>query len=193
MSPLRVGLVTVLAGTISIGVAVYGKRWLDDDRNLGARLGGLVGDSELLRSLPEFSFPDLDGRMVRSSRWAGHALILHFWATWCEPCRREMDLLSSVQGAYGERIQVVGIAIDMPEDVAHMVAAQTIDYPILLGGLEAIELSRRLGNRLQGLPYTVIFDAFGRRVYAELGELPADVLDAQVAAVVAAGKPGGRR
>ena len=49
-------------------------------------------------------------------------------------------------------------------------------YEVVLGGLDEIELSRRLGNRTGGLPYTVVFDAIGRRVYDHIGLLDGERL-----------------
>jgi peroxiredoxin len=60
---------------------------------------------------PPITLPDLDGRST--SIPPGPALIVNFWATWCEPCRREMPSLQRLSTQYrSEDLQVVGISVD---------------------------------------------------------------------------------
>lgn len=171
MSTAKVLVVSILAGTLSIGVALVGQRWLDvqtpppGSHQAAAR--GLEG------RLPDLRLPDLSGREVRSSGWADRVVVLNYWATWCPPCLREMPMLVELQRAYADEVQVVGVAIDQPDQVRRFVAEHEINYPILLGDTEAIEVARNLGNRTQGLPFTVIFDALGRLVYSHTGEISA--------------------
>ena len=67
----------------------------------------------------EFTLPDIRGTTRSSSEWEGKARLINFWATWCAPCRREIPLLKTTQAEYGKRnIQVIGIAVDFPEEVA---------------------------------------------------------------------------
>jgi len=172
MSTGKVILVTVLAGLIGIGSAILGQKWLGEGR-MPSLATELRGYSETrLESLPGFRLPDLTGQEIESSSWAGKVLVLNYWATWCPPCLREIPLFAEAQDQYADAgLQVVGIAIDRPEDVETFLEQHPVNYPILIGGTEAIELSRRLGNRMQGLPFTVIFDQRGRRVDAQIGEV----------------------
>lgn len=172
MSTGKVILVTVLAGLIGIGSAILGQKWLGEGR-MPSLATELKGYSETrLESLPGFRLPDLTGQEIESSSWAGKVLVLNYWATWCPPCLREIPLFAEAQDQYADAgLQVVGIAIDRPEDVETFLEQHPVNYPILIGGTEAIELSRRLGNRMQGLPFTVIFDQRGRRVDAQIGEV----------------------
>ena len=51
-----------------------------------------------------------------------------------------------------------------------------LNYPTLVGGLGAMELSRNLGNRLMALPFTIVLDRAGRVVHTQLGPMkPADL------------------
>jgi thiol-disulfide isomerase/thioredoxin len=172
----KVVLITVLASAISIGAAIFGQRLLQDIHGPGAPSGG---GSASLDTLPDFRLPDMTGRKVASNSWAGKVLILNFWATWCPPCLREIPLFIAAQKTYQD-LQVVGIAIDSKEDVAQFLKDHWVNYPILLGDTQAIEVSRKLGNRLEGLPFTVIFDRFGRRTYAKVGEVTRGKLEGQL-------------
>lgn len=131
-----------------------------------------------LEQLPPLRLSTLDGRDIDAGRWAGKVLVLNFWATWCPPCLRELPLFDELQRSHAEAgLQVVGIAVDQKENVEGFLAERPVGFPILLGDTDAIELSRRLGNRLQGLPFTAIFDADGKRVYGHTGEVTRAILD----------------
>lgn len=190
MSTGRVVLVTILAGSISIGLAIFGQEWIAE-RGLSGFLP--TNKADQLNSLPELKLNDVDGREVASNTWAGKILVLNFWATWCPPCVREMPLFIRTQQTLGEgSVQFVGIAIDRVEDVVAFLHSHPVNYPILVGDEAAIEISRRLGNRLQGLPFTVIFDQQGRRVYGRVGEVTQKVLEEQLSALLPARKPVGQ-
>src|SRR5205823_3019351 len=89
---------------------------------------------EPVLTLPEFSLRDRDGKPTSIRSWPGKSLIINFWATWCEPCRREMPLLLKLQ--HDQQIhgfQVVGIAIDFKDAVLKYADAMHITYPVLIG------------------------------------------------------------
>jgi thiol-disulfide isomerase/thioredoxin len=114
--------------------------------------------------------PDLQGRPRSLEQWRGNVLVVNFWATWCAPCREEIPALIKVQDKLGPKgLQVVGIAVDQDDKVRPYAAEMKINYPILVGDLEAIDLARQAGNRLGGLPFTVVFDRKGAAVHSQLG------------------------
>ncbi|MCU0835368.1 MAG: TlpA family protein disulfide reductase [Chromatiaceae bacterium] len=176
MTAGKILLATILAGTLSIGFAVLSQRWLGEGQDVPAALALKRPTGDRLDRLPAFRLPDLTGAELDSGAWDGKAVVLNFWATWCPPCLREIPLLAEVQRAHPDELQVVGIAIDIREEVARFLAEHPVGYPILIGGVEAVEMSRRLGNRLQGLPFTVVFDRSGKRVYSQIGELTETIL-----------------
>ena len=53
-----------------------------------------------------------------------------------------------------------------------------INYPLTVGGLDQIDLSRRLGNKIGGLPYTLVIDRAGRVVKTKLGGISEAELEA---------------
>lgn len=72
-----------------------------------------------------------------------------------------------------EGLQFVGIAVDQHDKVAQFVAKHGINYPIVIGQLDAIKLAESAGNESGGLPYTLVFDRQGRvvnRLYGGLTE-----------------------
>lgn len=99
-------------------------------------------------------------------------LIVNFWATWCPPCRVEIPQFIKVQEKYRSRgLVLVGVAMDKKDAVRAYADEIGINYPVLLGDLEAMELSRKAGNRFGALPFTLIIDRTGRIIATELGGL----------------------
>jgi thiol-disulfide isomerase/thioredoxin len=120
--------------------------------------------------IPDVTLPDLEGRPRHLSEWAGRPLIVNFWATWCEPCRREIPLLEKLRVTHaGSRLEVVGIALDFSDDVIAYAQAAGITYPILVA--EQDGMAAQLFGVGMALPTSVFVDAEGRIVARHVGEL----------------------
>ena len=118
------------------------------------------------------SLPDLQGVQQSISRWKGKVLVVNFWATWCPPCLEEIPIFVRLQQQIGARgLQFVGIAIDERDKVVDFARRNGINYPIMVGQLDAIELSKTAGNEKGGLPYTLILDRSGQVVSQHYGAL----------------------
>lgn len=127
---------------------------------------------KVLNDLPDFTLLDLNGKPQSISQWRGKILILNFWATWCPPCREEIPEFMRLQNELGiNGLQFVGVAIDEIKDVTQFATSIGINYPMLIGNDNALQLSEQLGNRLQGLPFSVIFNREGHVVYKGVGSL----------------------
>ena len=116
------------------------------------------------------SFRDLDGRTQPLGQFQGRTLVLNFWATWCAPCREEMPGFERLARRWsGRGVAFVGVSQEAPEIVARFARELRITYPLWVGGDEAGELARRLGNRVQALPFTVVLAPTGVVAAAKLG------------------------
>jgi thiol-disulfide isomerase/thioredoxin len=122
--------------------------------------------------LPEFALKDLSGKSTAISTWSGKSLIINFWATWCAPCRREMPLLKALATDWaGRDLTVVGIAVDHRDEVEEFVARFKIDYPILIGEQDALDVAAKFGMDSPAFPFTVFTDRRGEVVALFVGEL----------------------
>ncbi|MET0103756.1 MAG: TlpA disulfide reductase family protein [Sedimenticola sp.] len=145
----------------------------------GAQKIQLAGKGE--KTLPAFAFTDLEGRVRQQSEWKGKILVVNFWATWCPPCRQEMPMFIEMQEKFAAQgLQFVGIAIDDPGLVQDFYDVYGINFPVLIGGADAIQLSNRLGNRFESLPFTAIFDRDGNTRYVHAGLMTETILEKQL-------------
>jgi peroxiredoxin len=85
---------------------------------------------------PDFSLSTLDGKTMKLSDFRGKAVLLNFWATWCEPCKVEMPWFVDLQKKYaGQGLQVLGVAMDdaSPSDISSFAEKMGVNYPVLIG------------------------------------------------------------
>lgn len=126
----------------------------------------------MARAMMAMRVPDLRGQTRSLGQWRGRVLVVNLWATWCAPCRKEIPMLVKMQDKHGAAgLQIVGVAIDRRDPVRAFAREFGINYPVLLGGMEWIDLSRDLGNRVGGLPFTAVFNRSATVVETFLGQL----------------------
>jgi thiol-disulfide isomerase/thioredoxin len=130
---------------------------------------------------PSFKLADIDGIEHDLSEWAGKHRLLNFWATWCAPCRREIPLLKTFQDEQGENgFQIIGIAVDFPEQVSAYAEMAKFNYPVLVGQEDAMAVAESSGVQFVGMPFTMIVARDGELLNTHIGE----IRDAQLEHIV---------
>jgi peroxiredoxin len=135
-----------------------------------SRIGTAVLSAVLLcgcatsRSAPDFALQDIDGRTFALSQHSGKEIVLlDFWATWCEPCARELPHLEALSQRYkGQGLLVVGVAMDGPETVASVAPFTRrygVTFPVVLDEDTRVA---SLYNPRRAAPFMVIIDRAGR-------------------------------
>ena len=124
--------------------------------------------------LPAIRLPGPDGGLRSLSDFRGKLLVVNFWATWCEPCRREIPLLQTLRRERAkDGVEIVGIALDHRDDVEKYARARDIRYPLLIGEKGGLEAANALGMDTV-LPFSVFADRNGRIITLKVGELHPD-------------------
>jgi peroxiredoxin len=141
-------------------------------RNWGYLPGDLPTEPTLVHSraleAPDFSLPDLDGNSRHLSSLRGKVVLLHFWATWCPPCRAAMPSLEALYQEYKHQgFEVLAVASDARggEVVQPFVAKHRLTFLSLQDTNSHV-------TRLYGvttLPTTYVLDREGRLVTVEVG------------------------
>ena len=125
-----------------------------------ARLGDFIPASPLLPA-PATSFVDLAGSTVSLSEFTGKIVLVNLWATWCEPCLREMPSLERLQSRLGDKIVVVAISEDRG-------GSKTVEPFIGKLGLKSVKIyldpksAMERAFKVQGLPTSFLIDREGR-------------------------------
>jgi len=147
---------------------------------------GASAPASLPETVPDVQIADLNGKPRSLRQYLGRPLLINFWATWCEPCRREMPLLQQLWLAQrAEGLQVLGVAIDARDAVQQYLRATPVGYPILADENAASAAVARFGIE-PVLPFSVFADARGHIVAVRIGELhrpEAEAILSQVRAV----------
>lgn len=144
----------------------------------------LLSLSVLLLAAPAGADPlplvDLDGAPVAlAPRPSDRALVVHFFATWCPECVRELPLLSTaapVCASSGVRI----VAVDVDED-PHVLAAFLAAHPVSLRVLRDPDGAVWGGLRARGLPTNLVWRGTEERI--EVGARDADAWRKALAAL----------
>ena len=125
------------------------------------------------------TFRSLEGQPQPLGQFQGRTLVLNFWATWCAPCREEMPAFERVARRWrGQGVAFVGVSQEAAETVRPFAREMGVTYPLWIAGDEAAALARRLGNRVDGLPFTAIIGPDGQVRTAKVGPYTEAELDA---------------
>lgn len=169
---------------------LYAGRWFFAEPTAGPEKAARATPQALVEALPSFTLADLQGRQRGIREWAGEAILINFWATWCAPCRKEMPLLQTLHDDSPGGLRVIGIAVDRPSAVESFIAEAGVTYPILVGQEDAIAAAESFGPEFIALPLSVLVAADGAVIGLEPGELdPAEIQGlARLVAELAAGR-----
>ena len=109
---------------------------------------------------PAISLADTSGQTIELSALRGKPVIINLWATWCEPCLREMPSLERLQSRFGERIAVLAVSEDRGGD-------KTVEPFIAKLGLKSVKIcidpNSEIGHAfaVRGLPTSLLIDRNG--------------------------------
>src|SRR5580765_2777408 len=121
----------------------------------------VIAAGEIGSHLPEFSTKDLRGREISSSDLHGKVVLIDFWATWCQPCKKEMPGYQKLLDRYDQRgFVVLGFKLDTMADVEEPRAFAKklgIRYPLAVA---TEDLKQKFGG-IEGLPTTLLYDRQG--------------------------------
>jgi len=105
---------------------------------------------------PHFTLPDTDGRTIALDSRRGSITIVHFFATWCEPCREELPALDRLSERSGSEIKVLAISVAEPDGrVRRFLQSMPLSIPVLLDRDRVTARSWHVST----LPTSIVLDA----------------------------------
>jgi thiol-disulfide isomerase/thioredoxin len=139
------------------------------------RGGGGGGDAGL--DARPLAFTRFDGSTGTLGDYAGRPLVVNFFASWCEPCKRELPAFVEVHGRRGAEVAFLGVNVNDPADEGlAMAEAYGLAYDVVRD--PAQELVRAVGGTR--MPLTLFVTPDGRVLEAHDGELDASELEAGI-------------
>ena len=103
--------------------------------------------------MPSFELPARDGSRVASDSLAGAPAVISFWATWCQPCLKDIPELNELVTVDGMAVFAVALDADGWSAIDPFLEERPFNATVLLGGEEVF---RRFGGFT--IPYTVVVD-----------------------------------
>ncbi len=129
------------------------------------------------KSIPNVNITTLDGKEVNIQDYAnnGKITVISFWATWCSPCKKELDAIADLYPDWKDNLDVelLAITIDSKRALAKVpgiIEAKGWKYEVLSDS--KLELQTAL--EFQTVPQTFILDKEGNIVYDHAGYVPGD-------------------
>lgn len=129
------------------------------------------------QQLPAVALKDLDGKSINTSDLAqpGQPTLICFWATWCSPCKRELNTYAELYADWQEEtgVQIVAVSIDDQRSVrrvAPYVNSVMWDYTVLLDPNKDFARAMQVIN----VPHTFLVDGEGNVVWQHNNYAPGD-------------------
>lgn len=114
-----------------------------------------------VKTAPVFDLTDLNGTRVNLEKYRGKAVLLNFWATWCQACKEEMPAMERLHKELSkEGVQIVAISIDRGNEdrIKEFVEKYNLTFPILLDPNQTV----RRNYFIMGLPTSYLIDPQGK-------------------------------
>jgi peroxiredoxin len=140
----------------------------------------VIAAGEIGSPLPDFSVKDLQGHEISSADLRGRVLLIDFWATWCQPCKKEMPGYQKLLDRYGSRgFAVVGFKFDTMKDMEDSVQFAKrigVRYPLAVA---RDDLKQKFGG-VEGLPTTMLYDRQGILRQKVIGFEYTDIIESEL-------------
>jgi len=110
---------------------------------------------------PNFTLPDLKGKMVSLADYKDQVVLLNIWATWCRPCVEEMPSMEKLhQELKGEKFVILAVSIDEAgvKAVRPFMKKHKLTFPALIDSAGTINSL----YQTSGVPESFIIDKQGR-------------------------------
>lgn len=132
------------------------------------------------KTLPSANIKTLEGKTLNAQELgkSGKITVVSFWATWCSPCKKELDAIKDYYNDWKEKygVELVAISVDDSRTAAKipaMVAEKGWEYRILTDSGKELQLAANIGS----VPHTFLLDKSGNIVFEHTGYAPGDELE----------------
>jgi peroxiredoxin len=165
-----------------LALALVGAVWVLTGRESTGMQGQAMGAQN--RPAPTFNLPSLDGGMIDFEAYRGQVVLVNFWGTWCEPCKRELPALQAAHERYSsEGLAIIGVNLaddeyrqgTTPDQIRAFLDQYGVTFPIALD----VEGKTTDAYRVFPLPTSFFIDPQGQIRYVHVSELRFDDISAR--------------
>ena len=147
-------------------------------------VGGASSIIQAAVKAPSFTLPDASsGQQVKSDAFAGKAMLVTFFASWCPSCLQEIPKLVRVQNEFASKgFSVVGLSVDQggASVVQRLMRRTGINFPVLMADLSTAE---KFGG-VYMIPVSFLVNKAGQVVKKYPGPTPENVLAQDIGSIL---------
>ncbi len=132
------------------------------------------------KTLASATVKTLEGQAINVQELGktGKITVISFWATWCSPCKKELDAIKDYYEEWREKygMELIAISVDDARTAAKipaMVKEKGWDYRILVDTNKEFQQTANVNS----VPHTIVLDATGNIVFEHSGYAPGDELE----------------
>ena len=129
------------------------------------------------KTLPSVNVKTLEGQTlnVQELGKSGKITVISFWATWCSPCKKELDAIKDYYEDWQKEynMELVAISVDDARTAAKipsMISEKEWSYRVLVDSNKEFSMAANVSS----VPYTLLLDKNGNIVYEHVGYAPGD-------------------
>jgi peroxiredoxin len=131
---------------------------------------------------PEFVLNSINDEKVKLSNIKKDVVIINFWATWCDYCKREMPAFETVYGKYKDKnIEIISINLqESNNDVNKFIKEYNLTFPVVIDADG--EVSKKY--KITTVPTTYLLDSKGKVIKKNVGEMDEAMLEDWIKQIV---------
>lgn len=124
---------------------------------------------------PDFTLETMKGETVQLSDFRGEGVLLNFWGSWCDPCKKEMPFINEAYKQHIKGVNILAVNIrETPLVVKSFFDQYHLEFPTVLDRKGAVTEAYNIGP----IPTTFLIDKDGRIIKKLIGPMssPEDVV-----------------
>jgi peroxiredoxin len=146
----------------------------------GAAKASIQGVATVGEAAPDFALKTLDGKTVRLSDYAGKAVVVNFWASYCHPCRQEFPMFRQALEQHHNDFVLLGVDYrDITSDARKFAKDKRATWPILEDPDNAVALA----YGVRAVPQTFFIGRDGKISQRYYARVPDDLFEQELAKI----------
>ena len=138
------------------------------------------------QTAPDFTLQSASGDIIHLSAFKGRVVVVNFWATWCDGCKKEVPWLIEFENKYGTKgLSVIGVSMDDDgwKSVRPFIAEKKVNYPVVIGNGE---MAQPYGlSQHSAMPMTFLIDRKGKIAATSVGVIDKDACEREIVELLA--------